>query len=104
MSLKEIKTRIQSVSNTRKTTSAMKMVSSVKLRKAQQSIQYALPYVDQLNHILSSLSSMPQAQSVSPLVVEREVKNVAIVCLSSDSRLCGGFNANMIRHAKALID
>ena len=104
MSLKEIKIRIQSVSNTRKTTSAMKMVSSVKLRKAQQSIQYALPYVDQLNHILSSLSSMPQAQSVSPLVVEREVKNVAIVCLSSDSSLCGGFNANMIRHTKALIE
>jgi len=104
MSLKEIKTRIQSVSNTRKTTSAMKMVSSVKLRKAQQSIQYALPYVEQLNHILTSLSSMPQAQSVSPLVVEREVKNVAIICLSSDSSLCGGFNANMIRHAKALID
>ena len=104
MSLKEIKIRIQSVSNTRKTTSAMKMVSSVKLRKAQQSIQYALPYVDQLNHILSSLSSMPQAQSVSPLVVEREVKYVAIVCLSSDSSLCGGFNANMIRHAKTLIE
>ena len=104
MSLKEIKTRIQSVSNTRKTTSAMKMVSSVKLRKAQQSIQYALPYVEQLNHILTSLSSMPQAQSVSPLVVEREVKNVAIICLSSDSSLCGGFNANMIRHTKALIE
>ena len=104
MSLKEIKTRIQSVSNTRKTTSAMKMVSSVKLRKAQQSIQYALPYVEQLNHILTSLSSMPQAQSVSPLVVDRDIKNVAIVCISSDSSLCGGFNANMIRHAKALID
>ena len=104
MSLKEIKIRIQSVSNTRKTTSAMKMVSSEKLRKAQQSIQYALPYVEQLNHILTSLSSMPQAQSVSPLVVEREVRNVAIVCMSSDSSLCGGFNSNMIRHAKALIE
>ena len=47
---------------------------------------------------------MPQAQSVSPLVAEREVRNVAIICLSSDSSLCGGFNANMIRHAKALIE
>ena len=104
MSLKEIKTRIQSVSNTRRTTSAMKMVSSVKLRKAQQNIQYALPYVEQLNHILTGLSSMPQARSVSPLVAEREIKNVAIVCMSSDSSLCGGFNANIIRHTKALIE
>jgi len=47
---------------------------------------------------------VPQAQSVSPLVVEREVKNVAIVCMSSDSSLCGGFNANIIRHAKSLIE
>ena len=57
MSLKEIKTRIQSVSNTRKTTSAMKMVSSVKLRKAQQNIQFAVPYVNQLDGILKRLSS-----------------------------------------------
>ncbi|MBO7114945.1 MAG: ATP synthase F1 subunit gamma [Bacteroidaceae bacterium] len=103
MSLKEIKTRIQSVSNTRKTTSAMKMVSSVKLRKAQQNIQYAVPYVEQLNHILTSLSSMPQAQSVSPLVAERQVKEVAVICISSDSSLCGGFNANIIKHSRALI-
>ena len=81
MSLKEIKTRIQSVSNTRKTTSAMKMVSSVKLRKAQQGIQFAVPYVNQL---------------------EREVKEVAMVCFSSDSSLCGGFNGNIIRHSRAL--
>lgn len=103
MSLKEIKNRIASVRNTRKTTSAMKMVSSVKLRKAQQSIQHALPYVQQLDHILTSLSTMPQAQKVSPLVVEREVKNVAIVCFSSDSSLCGAFNGNIIRHTRALI-
>ena len=53
MSLKEIKIRIASVSNTRKTTSAMKMVSSVKLRKAQQSIQYAVPYVEPVDHAQS---------------------------------------------------
>lgn len=104
MSLKEIKVRIASVSNTRKTTSAMKMVSSVKLRKAQQSIQYALPYVEQLDHILSSLSTMPQAQAASPLVTQREVRNVAVVCFSSDASLCGGFNGNIIRHSRALID
>ena len=102
MSLKEIKIRIASVTNTRKTTSAMKMVSSVKLRKAQQSIQYAVPYVEQLDHILKHLSGMPAAQKVSPLVVEREVKEVAVVCFSSDSSLCGGFNGNIIRHSRAL--
>ena len=104
MSLKEIKIRLGSVRNTRKTTSAMKMVSSVKLRKAQQSIQYAVPYVEQLDHILKRLSGMPAAQKVSPLVVEREVKEVALVCFSSDSSLCGGFNGNIIKHCRALYD
>ena len=102
MSLKEIKIRIASVTNTRKTTSAMKMVSSVKLRKAQQSIQYAVPYVEQLDHILKHLSSVPAARKVSPLVVERDVKEVAMVCFSSDSSLCGGFNGNIIKHSRAL--
>ena len=102
MSLKEIKTRIQSVSNTRKTTSAMKMASSVKLRKAQQGIQCAVPYVNQLDGILKRLSSDPEARKVSPLVVERDVKEVAMVCFSSDSSLCGGFNGNIIRHSRAL--
>ena len=104
MSLKEIKIRIASVTNTRKTTSAMKMVSSVKLRKAQQGIQYAVPYVEQLDSILKRLSSVPAAQKVSPLVVEREVKEVAMVCFSSDSSLCGGFNGNIIKHSRALYD
>ena len=104
MSLKEIKTRIASVAGTRKTTSAMKMVSSVKLRKAQQSIQYALPYVEQLDRILAGLSSMPQVCKASPLVTEREVHKVAVVCFSSDTSLCGGFNGNIIRHSKALIE
>ena len=104
MSLKEIKIRLGSVSNTRKTTSAMKMVSSVKLRKAQQSIQFAVPYVEQLDHILKHLSGMPAAQKVSPLVVERNVKEVALVCFSSDSSLCGGFNGNIIKHSRTLYD
>ena len=102
MSLKEIKIRIASVRNTRKTTAAMKMVSSVKLRKAQQNIQFAVPYVEQLDHILKHLSGMPSARKVSPLVVEREVKEVALVCFSSDSSLCGGFNGNIIKHSRAL--
>ena len=104
MSLKEIKIRLGSVRNTRKTTSAMKMVSSVKLRKAQQSIQYAVPYVEHLDHILKHLSCMPVARKVSPFVVEREVQEVAMVCFSSDSSLCGGFNGNIIKHSLALYE
>lgn len=101
MSLKEIKLRIASVGNTRKTTSAMKMVSSVKLRKAQQAVQYALPYVDELDRILKSLSGMPVFTEM-PLLHERPVSNVAIIAISSDSSLCGGFNSNIIRHTGEL--
>jgi F-type H+-transporting ATPase subunit gamma len=81
----------------------MKMVSSVKLRKAQQSIHFALPYVEQLNNILLHLTAMQQARKVSPFVVEREVKKVAVVCFSSDSSLCGAFNSNIIKHCRELI-
>lgn len=102
MSLKEIKSRIASVTNTRKTTQAMKMVSSVKLRKAQQSIQQTMPYVEQLDHIMSRLAAMSECRAASPLVVEREVKNVAMICFSSDTSLCGGFNAAIIRHSRQL--
>lgn len=101
MSLKEIKVRIASVSNTRKTTSAMKMVSSVKLRKAQQAVQYALPYVAELDRILSGLAAMPDFAEM-PLMHERPVRNVAIIAISSDYSLCGGFNSNIIRHSGEL--
>lgn len=101
MSLKEIKSRIASVGNTRKTTSAMKMVSSVKLRKAQQAVQYALPYVDELDRILRGLATM-SAFSEVPLLHERPVSRVAIVAFSSDSSLCGGFNSNIVRHTREL--
>jgi len=103
MALKEIKTRIASVGNTRKTTSAMKMVSSVKLRKAQQAIQYALPYSEMLDRILQRLSTVPSVQSASELVQQREVSRVAVVGFSSDSSLCGGFNANIIRYTKGVV-
>lgn len=103
MSLKEIKARIASVRNTRKTTSAMKMVSSVKLRKAQQAAQSALPYVNELDRILKGLASMPEFHSV-PMLRQRPVRNVALVAISSDSSLCGGFNSNIIKHSKDLFN
>ena len=95
-SLKEVKTRINSVQSTRKITSAMKMVASAKLHKAQGAIEHMLPYQRQLNKILHNFLS-GDLSIESPYVEEREVKRVAIVLFSSNSSLCGAFNANVIK-------
>lgn len=95
-SLKEIKTRIASVNSTRKITSAMKMVASSKLHHAQVMIENMLPYETMLEHILKTfLASEADASNVFTIV--RPVKRVAIVAYSSNSSLCGGFNANIIK-------
>ena len=95
-SLKEIKGRIASVNSTRKITSAMKMVASSKLHHAQVAIQNMLPYETLLEHILKSfLAAEAEAQTVFDQ--ERPVKRVALVVFSSNSSLCGGFNANVIK-------
>ena len=95
-SLKEIKGRIASVNSTRKITSAMKMVASSKLQHAQVAIQNMLPYETMLEHILKSfLAAEAEAQTIYDQ--ERPVKRVALVVFSSNSSLCGGFNANVIK-------
>ena len=95
-SLKEIKGRIASVKSTRKITSAMKMVASSKLHHAQVAIQNMLPYETLLEHILKSfLAAEAEAQTIFDQ--ERPVKRVALVVFSSNSSLCGGFNANVIK-------
>lgn len=96
-SLKEIKTRIASVNGTRKITSAMKMVASSKLHHAQVAIQNMLPYENSLEYILKAfLVSTPEARGAfnEP---HREIRRVALVVYSSNSSLCGGFNANVLR-------
>ncbi|WP_455970602.1 F0F1 ATP synthase subunit gamma [Bacteroides congonensis] len=95
-SLKEVKTRINSVKSTRKITSAMKMVASAKLHKAQGAIENMLPYQRKLNKILTNFLSADLPVK-SPYVKEREVKRVAIVAFSSNTSLCGAFNANVIK-------
>ena len=95
-SLKEVKTRINSVKSTRKITSAMKMVASAKLHKAQGAIENMLPYQKKLNKILTNFLSA-DLPIESPYVKEREVKRVAIVAFSSNTSLCGAFNANVIK-------
>lgn len=95
-SLKEIKSRIASVNSTRKITSAMKMVASSKLHHAQTAIENMLPYENMLEHILKTfLVSAPDVEM--PFDQERPVKKVALIVFSSNSSLCGGFNANIIK-------
>lgn len=95
-SLKEIKSRIASVNSTRKITSAMKMVASSKLHHAQIAIQNMLPYETLLEHILLSfLAAEAEAKTIFDQV--RPVKRAALVVISSNSSLCGGFNANVIK-------
>ena len=102
-SLKEIKGRIASVNSTRKITSAMKMVASSKLHHAQVAIQNMLPYETLLEHILKSfLAAEAEAQSIYDQ--ERPVKRVALVVFASNSSLCGGFNANVIKMMQQAVD
>ena len=100
-SLKSIKERILSIRSTRKITSAMKMVSSAKLHKAQDLIGNMLLYSDSLYHVMENLLS---EDFVTELSEERPVNRVAIVAFSSDTALCGAFNANVIRELEKTID
>lgn len=100
-SLKEIKGRIASVNSTLKITSAMKMVASAKLHKAQNAIGNMVPYESRLRGILSSLLGTVSAAGVYTEV--RKVEKVALVCFSSNSSLCGAFNSNAIREANKTI-
>jgi len=101
-SLKEVKGRIATVNNTRKITSAMKMVASAKLHKAQGAITNMLPYEHRLQELLTHLLGSDGVTSY--YTIEREVKRVALVVFSSNSSLCGGFNANIIKQASTWLD
>ena len=95
-SLKEVKNRINSVKSTRQITSAMKMVASAKLHKAQTRIENMLPYQRKLNEILTNFLST-DATFESPYTEVRPVTRVAVVVFSSNSSLCGAFNANVVK-------
>lgn len=95
-SLKEIKTRIGSVNNTRKITSAMKMVASSKLHHAQRMIENMYPYATLLKGMLKTFLQA-DVDVDSDLTNERQVKRIAIIAYSSNSSMCGGFNNNVIK-------
>lgn len=96
-SLKEVKTRIASVNSTRKITSAMKMVASSKLHRAQQAIESMRPYERQLTHIMSTFVGSMEGEVDTAYAAQRDVKRVVIVLFTSNSSLCGGYNANAVK-------
>lgn len=102
-SLKEIKGRIGSVSSTLTITSAMKMVASAKLHKAQLKIGNMLPYDGLLHRMLIDLMGTVGGEEY-PLMTPREVHRVAIVAFASNSSLCGAFNTNAVKKASAVVD
>lgn len=96
-SLKEVKTRIASVNSTRKITSAMKMVASSKLHRAQQAIESMRPYERQLTRIMSTFVGSMEGEVDTAYAAQRDVKRVVIVLFTSNSSLCGGYNANAVK-------
>ena len=96
-SLKEVKTRIASVNSTRKITSAMKMVDSSKLHRAQQAIESMRLYERQLTRIMSTFVGSMEGEVDTAYAAQRDVKRVVIVLFTSNSSLCGGYNANAVK-------
>ena len=102
--LKEIRNRISSVGSTMQITSAMKMVSAAKLKRAQDAILQMRPYANKLTELLVNLSSSLDSAEGSEFSTERKISNVLLVPITSNRGLCGGFNANIIKQTLSLIN
>ncbi len=102
--LKEIRARISSVGSTMQITSAMKMVSAAKLKRAQDAITQMRPYANKLRELLINLSSTLEVSDGGAFAQEREVKKVLLVAVTSNRGLCGAFNSNVIKKAKNLVE
>lgn len=100
--LKEVRERITSISSTMQITSAMKMVSAAKLRRAQDAITRMRPYASKLKEILENLSASLDSSSGGDYSVERPIEKVLIVAVSSNRGLCGGFNSNINKKVLSL--
>lgn len=99
--LKELRSRISSVSSTMQITNAMKMVSAAKLSKAQEAITATRPYADKLGELLQNLSSSSEGAS-SPYAEKRTVKNILLIAISSNRGLAGAFNSNIVKRINTL--
>ena len=99
--LKAIRDRIASVKNTKKITEAMRLVAAAKVRRAQEQVNATRPFADSLAEVLYNIQGKLQFEDVDlPLFQQREVKKVALVVVSGDRGLCGGYNSNVIRKAE----
>lgn len=97
---KEIRTKIKSVQNTQKITSAMEMVAASKMRKAQDRMRAARPYADKMRNVIAHMA-YAHSEYHHPFLKEREVKRVGYIVISSDRGLCGGLNINLFKAAVA---
>jgi F-type H+-transporting ATPase subunit gamma len=102
--LKEIRNRITSVSSTMQITSAMKMVSAAKLKKAQDAITAMRPYAEKLTELLQNLSATLEGDTGEEFTIQREVKNVLIVAVTSNRGLAGAFNSSVVKETKRLAE
>lgn len=102
--LKELRSRITSVSSTMQITSAMKMVSAAKLSRAQDAITAMRPYAEKLTQLLQDLSATMSDEQKSEYAAQREVEKVLVVAISSNKGLAGAFNTNVIKGVRSLID
>ena len=102
--LKEIRNRISSIASTMQITSAMKMVSAAKLKKAQDAITAMRPYADKLTELLQNLSANLDDAAGGVYANERDVNKVLIVAITSNRGLCGGFNSSIIKEITKLVD
>ncbi len=104
-SLKDLKVRIESVKSTRKITSAMKMVAASKLRRAQEQAEAGRPYAQAMTRIIASLTANLVVDSSSPKLLSGSGKKevIALVVVTSDRGLCGGFNSSIVREARRQI-
>ncbi len=100
--LRDIKQSIVGVKSTQQITNAMKMVAAARLRRAQENIMNAKPYSRKMAEVLSHL--LKSVGASNPLFKEREVNSIALVLVTSDRGLCGGFNMNAIRETEELLD
>ncbi|WP_310555250.1 ATP synthase F1 subunit gamma [Flavobacterium sp.] len=98
--LKEIRNRITSVSSTMQITSAMKMVSAAKLKKAQDAITAMRPYAEKLTELLQNLSATLEGEVGGDFTKQREINKVLVVAITSNRGLCGAFNSNVIKEVK----
>ena len=101
--LKEIRNRISSVSSTMQITSAMKMVSAAKLKKAQDAITAMRPYSDKLTELIQNLSGSLDGDTPNPYTQVRSVKNTLLIVITSNRGLCGGFNSSIVKAIQSYV-